>query len=413
MRRYLHLFLFFFALVSITITSVKPAVAYPFFFDGKRKQMLLPFKFERNLIIIPLFINGKGPFNFILDTGVTIFIITDPNLSDSIGLSSGRTIEITGLGEGDELEAKVVTGLEIKIGNTTARNMAGAQLSRDAFLLSSYVGTPITGLIGYDFFNSFNIRINYTAQIITVSKSEDYKPRKGFKAIPISIENQKPYIRVETKLNDSTTILSKLVIDTGAGHPISLETDSDPRITIPDTTLNARLGMGLSGPINGYIGRIQKLKLNDIEINNIITSFPNYESVGEKVILTPRNGNLGNDLLKRFTVIFDYPRKVIYIKPNEKFKEPFEHDMTGIELITAGDNLNRYLISNVEPGSPAHDIGLQKDDEIMSINFKPAKDMLIGEIDNLFRSRNGRNILIEVFRDGSSQFIVLTLRRRV
>lgn len=413
MNKLLHKTIVCIAVLMFCLTSVKTVAAYPFFFDGNRKQMLLPFKFERNLIIIPLYINGKGPFNFILDTGVTIFIITDPNLSDSIGLGSGRSISITGLGEGDPLEAKVVTGMEIKIGNATARNMAGAQLSRDAFLLSSYVGTPITGLIGYDFFNSFNVRINYIAQIITVTKSENYKSRRGFKAIPLSIENQKPYINVETKLNDSTTILTKLVIDTGAGHPISLEKDSDPRITIPDSTLNARLGMGLSGPINGHIGRIKKLKLNDIEINNVITSFPNYESVGEKVISTPRNGNLGNDLLKRFTVIFDYPRRVMYLKPNEKLKEPFEHDMTGIELITAGDDLRRYLITRVEPGSPADAIGLQKDDEIMSINFKPAKDMLIGEIDNLFRSRNGRNILVEVFRDGTSQFIVLTLRRRV
>src|SRR3546814_11117379 len=63
------------------------------FMNDNRRKLKIPFRLERNLIVVPVYINGHGPFNFILDTGVSILIITNPSLKDSIGLKGDRTIK--------------------------------------------------------------------------------------------------------------------------------------------------------------------------------------------------------------------------------------------------------------------------------------------------------------------------------
>jgi hypothetical protein len=49
-------------------------------------------------------------------------------------------------------------------------------------------------------------------------------------------------------------------------------------------------------------------------------------------------GLIGNDLLKRFNVILNYPEQTIYLKPNNKFSENFDYSYTGLGI---------YLIDNV------------------------------------------------------------------
>ena len=56
--------------------------AQSFEIDKGKNHVTIPFRMVRNMIVIKLTINGKGPFNFILDTGVGLMIITDPSIVD-------------------------------------------------------------------------------------------------------------------------------------------------------------------------------------------------------------------------------------------------------------------------------------------------------------------------------------------
>ncbi|MFN4149805.1 MAG: peptide-binding protein, partial [Candidatus Sericytochromatia bacterium] len=76
-----------------------------FQFKGKRQKELLPFKKARGLIVVTTYLNDKGPYNFILDTGVGLTIITDPKLKDSLALKYQRKIQVKGLGEGRDIDA--------------------------------------------------------------------------------------------------------------------------------------------------------------------------------------------------------------------------------------------------------------------------------------------------------------------
>ncbi|HEY0898845.1 MAG TPA: PDZ domain-containing protein, partial [Sphingobacteriaceae bacterium] len=314
-----------------------------------------------------------------------------------------------------DIEATVCVGLKFEIGETTAPNMAAAILKTDAFNLSGLTGIKIHGLIGYEFFNSFIVKINYVNQQLTIYRPNTYYiPRKGTK-IPISIEERKPYIHSEIEIDSTKKILTKLILDTGAGHPISLETDNGVPFPVPPVNVAAHLGIGLSGPINGYLSRIRSLKLGKFELRDVITAFPDYIDVGAKISSIARNGNMGTSILKRFTVVFDYSRSSIYLKPTLAFKEPFEHNMSGMELISGGENYKRKFVLRVEPASPAEAAGLLKDDEIVSINFKKADEMSMEEIDALMRSKDDRSLLLEVQSKGQPRAdrVILTLKRRI
>jgi C-terminal processing protease CtpA/Prc len=87
--------------------------------------------------------------------------------------------------------------------------------------------------------------------------------------------------------------------------------------------------------------------------------------------------------------------------------------MSGIEYYAAGDDFKHIIVSRVAAGSPADEVGMEKDDEITAINFKPVREMSLEEIDGIFKSKDNRNLLLEVFHDHRYDRVILTLKRRI
>ncbi|RZK53256.1 MAG: peptide-binding protein, partial [Pedobacter sp.] len=139
-------------------------LAQSFSFSGKQKKNALDFDLVKNLIIIPLTINGKGPYNFILDTGVGPLIITEPTMVDTLGLKVLRNTKIYGLGKGEEVEAFLSGEINVNIKDAGIKHIPTAILKKDIFNLSNYLGVKIHGIIGYYFFNSFVVKVNYSTK---------------------------------------------------------------------------------------------------------------------------------------------------------------------------------------------------------------------------------------------------------
>src|ERR1700743_3095955 len=182
-------------MIYLMCFNFSPVKGQYFDLNNGEKSVKLHFKLVRNLVIIKLKINDKGPFNFILDTGVGLMVITDPMMIDSINISNRRTIRMAGLGEGDAYEAYVTPPLKIDIPGLKSYDVSAAILKTDHFGLSSFVGIPIHGLLGYEFFNNLAVKLNFADSTITA-----YRPtgkgsfKKGTK-IPLSIEEHKPYMQ--------------------------------------------------------------------------------------------------------------------------------------------------------------------------------------------------------------------------
>jgi hypothetical protein len=385
--------------------------AQNFSLNANCKKDVIPFELINNLIVIPVYINNKGPFNFILDTGVGPMIITNPALIDSLALANLRQIKIFGFGEGEEIFAYATRSSTITIGNALAENLPTFVLKEDLFNLSSYIGKEISGLIGYDFFSNFIVKINYPAQSLSVYSKKSRRLR-GEK-IPIVLINNKPHLDAVVQPEGSGKIPVKLIIDCGASHAISLEKYNEIAFRPPSVHIVGNLGVGLSGKISGFIGRAPSLAIGRFVFKNVLASFPAPNEAAAKVVFKERNGNLGAEILKRFNVTFDYRNNVMYLQKNGFFARPFEHDMTGIEFFIGSEPSRTYFIGRIEPGSPAENLDFHTGDQIVSINFKKAEEYTFDQVTELFKSGNGKTLIIELIRDTKLLVKILKLKKRI
>jgi hypothetical protein len=398
----------YFWLISLLLCCYITANGQSFNIAANKKRVTLPFQLVRNLIVIKLKINNAGPYNFILDTGIGFMIITDPLLVDSISIVNKRIVKVAGLGNGDSYEAYITPILKVDIPELVSHNVAAAIFKKDHFDLSRYSGMRIHGLLGYEFFNQLAVRINFADSLITVSRPRDMRRFKKGVRVPLTIEEGKPYAQIKITRNDGLQQVGKLIVDLGAGHPLSLENLTDKEI-FSNQVIDANLGIGLSGSISGYMGRVKAVDIGKYSIKNVLSSFPETNMRTS----VKRDGNLGVDILKKFNLIFDYSNNELYLKPGIDFKTPFEHDMSGLEFYAAGENFKHIIIDRVEPNSAGEEAGLCINDEITAINFKPVAEMSLGQIDLLFKSRNNHSLLLDVNRNNAHERIILTLKRRI
>ncbi len=382
-----------------------------FEFVKDRKSQGMAFKFVKNLVIIPLYVNGKGPYDFILDTGVGPMIVTDPTIIDSLNFATMRKIKITGLGM-HEVEAFVSQNVRARVGDAVANNIPTAILQKDLFNLSGYLGLKVYGLIGYNFFNSFIVDIRYSDKWMVFSDYEKKIKYRGSK-IPIEIQNMKPYVYADLDIEGSERIRAKFLMDTGASHAISMEELNGGAFPQPEKKIKANLGMSISGEIKGFVGRTSQLLFGNYTFKNVVTAFPDFETISSKVDLSQRNGNMGGDLLKRFNIQFNYHEGFIYLKPNVFRRKSFEYDMTGITLFFEQRTYPSVIIGDVDEGSPADRAGLCVNDEIINVNFKPVDSYSLNDLTELFRSQSNRNIILEIYRGKKLIFKVVTLEKRI
>jgi len=364
------------------------------------------------MVVVKLMINNNGPYNFILDTGVGLMVITEPKLVDSIDISYKKTVQLYGLGDGESLEAYIVSALNITMPDVYSTGVGAVIFKEDHFGLSNYAGTPIHGLLGYEFFNNLVVEIDFTEYELNIWRPKDFRPGRKIHKVPITIENRKPYVEANLVFPDGTKKTSKLVVDIGAGHSLSLEDATKHEQGYPKLKM-ANLGMGFTGPISGFLSRINRIDIGKFKFRNVLTAFPEIDAFKRERLITKRDGNLGLGILKRFTVTFNYHDHAMYLKPTQRLGDPFEHDMSGLEFFAGGPGLKHIIISRVEPGSSADDAGLQKDDEILSINLMPVSGMSLEEIDAFFKSRNNRSMVLEIFRNKKYQNVFLVLKRRI
>lgn len=389
-----------------------PCRAQQFYFKPGLKKGAINFTEIKNLVVIPLYINNKGPFNFILDTGVGPMIITDPILMDSLGITASRSIKITGLGKGGEIDAYISNDVSARLGQARISGIPTAILKEDIFGLSNYLGIQIYGLLGYYFFRSFIVEINYSHHKLRFS-SQDRKMKIEGEKIPIELYSNKPYVSLSLENPGLGKQDLKMLIDNGASHAISLERLDEKPFPLSGKVIEANLGVGMSGPIGGNIGRIEMLKIGSFTLSQVLASYPLYDDVAAKVLLKDRNGNLGADILSKFNVVFDYEKLSMYVQKNKRFKRPFEHDMAGIELYGESHKGQHYFISRIEADSPAEKAGLQVDDEIIQINFIAAASYQLNDINALFRSADGKRMILSIFRKGEIMVKIFSLKRRI
>ncbi|TDB68879.1 aspartyl protease family protein [Arundinibacter roseus] len=389
---------------------------FGFFLDKNKKTVRVPFEFYSNLIIVPVQINASDTLRFILDTGVSATLITDPKALGNQNLTMARRVLLTGAGEGNPVYARVALDNSLSMGMMKAAHQNLLVLEEDFLHLSEYVGVPVHGIFGYEIFNNFVVTIDFHHKELVLQKAEHYtyRKRKG-EQYPITIEDTKPFTNAVALVADGREHPIRVVIDTGAGHALLLDQTSREQIPLPEKVIRTQLGRGLNGVVNGSLGRIERLKFGSFELDNIVASFPDSIAFGAKIPeQSDRQGNIGCELLRRFKVTMNYQDHYMVLKPIKKrLREAFEHDMSGLEIRSLGTNLQSYFVQAVLKGSPAHAAGLAEGDEILFINDYSPQEVSISEVYKMLQKGDGKVVELLVKRDGKIFFAKFVLHRMI
>ena len=373
-----------------------------FTLSNGKKRVQIPIEVYNNLVVVPVVLNGALPLKFILDTGVRTSILTQKTFSDILNLQYSRKYSISGPGGDKLVDAYVTNNVSIDLPGVSGKGHAMLVLAEDYLELRNYLGTDVHGILGYELFSRFIIEIDYQKKLLTLMTPERFRKRAKFQAIPMVIQDTKPYIIVPLVLQNGTTIEAKLLVDSGASHGLMLETSSDPLIKVPELTVSSLLGRGLGGEIFGKVGRIKALKMGANTLENVVANFPDPNSYFDslKAGNVFRNGAIGGEVLSRFTVVFNFPKERMFIKRNAAFKNDFYYNLSGITIKAKGSALNIFEVTEVREKSASQLGGILPGDQILSVNGISSKNLDLNSVNGFFNSKPGRRIKLEVSRNG-------------
>ena len=389
---------------------------------GGKDRVTVKFKLINNLVILPLKVNGDE-LNFILDSGVNSNIIFNLSSNDTLSLFNLRKITLRGLGNDGPVEAYYSTNNNYTLRALNGTNQNMFIINGRQYDLSTKLGINVHGVIGYELFKNFLVKINYDSQQIDFYKKGTFSKRKlrSYSAFDLDFRNKKPYLDVNVKIGpNDIKIPVNLLIDSGGGDALWLFENPEKKIYIPELNTDQYLGQGLSGNIFGKRSRLNLLDIGKHQIKLPNVAFPDDLSVANAKKDTVRNGSLGGEVLKRFHVIMDYSSSQIYLKPNRQFKKKFNNNLSGMEVVYDGqeiienwevsydtdDGLSssqvisidkllnysfkpNYKVFSVTKGSVADLAGLKVGDKILKINSKDCGDLKLEEVNNyFFKPRN-------------------------
>ena len=78
-------------------------------------------------------------------------------------------------------------------------------------------------------------------------------------------------------------------------------------------------------------------------------------------------GIIGNQILKRFILTFNYKKGVVYVKENKSPEGPFTHNTSGLK-IRLSQNRKKLVVDQVIEGSPAEKAGIHALDILLKVN---------------------------------------------
>jgi len=417
--------------------------------EGKTKSRV-PFELVNNLVVIPIEVNGKE-LSFLLDTGVNYTLLFSLSNTDSLEINNVSPVKIKGLGGGGDIQALKSLNNEVRIGDATDKDHTIFVIFDQRINFSPRMGIPVHGVIGYDFFKQFVVKTEYKSELLTFYDPESYgeKACRSCAEFDLRMYQGKPYVTLLAGTAHETQNVT-LLVDSGASDALWLFDEAIGVKEDPPNYFEDFLGLGLSGGVFGKRSKLPFIDLGKYRLKRVNVSYPDSLALKNLATFKGRNGTLGSDILRRFTVTIDYRSRKMYLKKNRFFGEPFHYNMAGITLEHDGvipvkdvvegtgrtfklDDNNaadatsggvrisiapvfkfflapKFVVAEVREGSPAYEAGIRQGDEVTQINNQPAYRYSLADVAELFSSKAGRKVLIEIDREGNKMKKKLILK---
>jgi hypothetical protein len=356
----------------------------------------LPFKMYSGgvMIVRACFDNIPDSLNFILDTG-----------SGGISLDSATCAEFKILTTQSDTTITGIAGVK-KVAYVFNKSLSvpGLKIERlnfhvnDYSVLTSVYGEKIDGIIGYSFFSRYIVRLDFDSLKMEVYSPGTMRyPNGGSTLHPIFTALPIQYMQVK----DKRRVPFNFYFDTGAGlcFLMSERFAKDSAVLLSKRRPVTTQAEGMGGKLQMRLTVVKEVKLGPYRFRAVPTYL--YKDDYNVTSYPYTGGLVGNELLRRFNIILNYPQREIHLLPNSHFYETFEYGYTGFSIYYID---GKIVVEDVIPNSPADIAGFKVDDVLISVGSNFSNN--IQQYKNILQEPNKR---IQVIVKRSEELVKITL----
>ncbi|MDH4156226.1 MAG: retroviral-like aspartic protease family protein [candidate division Zixibacteria bacterium] len=294
--------------VSPSIFAMPVTGAADYRFPVGKDMVLIPVDYSSGHLRLTATVNGSRKTRFILDSGTSVNILDKADF-EGLNLPAVGTIPTKGLGGYDEIQ--LVRCDSVAVGDLTLYGQVAGLLDLSALDNPPASGGQAGGLLGYDFLSRFPLMIDYRNSILTVFNPDGFNPPDSGVEIPFRLVMQIPTVRGEL-----VGIAGDFIIDLGNPYGLILHRSFVDKnrleARLDNIADNAGLFGGIGGALPGKTAYAATFKIGDVLIQSLRVVLPEQApgiSGSEELA-----GSIGNLVLEKFRVLFDYrhSRLILY-----------------------------------------------------------------------------------------------------
>ena len=252
------------------------------------------------LILLPVQVNGDGPFEFILDTGAGTSLL-------SSDLAKKLKIKIISTKEGQSAGGKISVSLakvdSLAVGQAKLDDVDVGIV--DLTHIGNTIGTKIDGDVGYNFLKHFRITIDYHDCEIRLDE-------------PRPIERLGRSAKAEVPMRLASLAKPLLLVDVHANGqgPFQFAIDTGTSTTAIAPELAQHLGLKSSpvGPlttggaqVNVTAGTLESFKVGRAGVDDLVVVVADFFGTLSQAVGAKLDGIVGYNFLRNFRVVMDYP----------------------------------------------------------------------------------------------------------
>ena len=394
--RYIQIFSFVSAFFSLSIPAYSQEEFVP---PPARYITTIPFVLlSGGIVIVRATIDdSQDSLNFVLDTG-----------SGGISLDSLTCDYFKFERKPSEKVVRGIAGMkQVEFTYDHTLNMKGISIQHldfhinDYEILTSAYGIRINGIMGYSFLRRYIVNIDYDSLHINVLTPGTIKyPKGGYLMRPqfTTLPMQSAMVR------DNTDVNAKFYFDSGAGLCMLLNDDlvQDSSLLSKKRKVFPTEAEGLGGKKEMSLTVVKEVRIGPYRFRRVpVYIFDDEFNVTSYPVL---GGLLGNDILRRFNVILNYPEQQIYIKPNKHFLDSFDYSYSGLGMYLVDGSI---MVTDIMKKSPAEEAGFRMGDIVVGI-----ENNLTGNIQQYKTMLQSANSKLKVIINRDGQLMQLYIKVR-
>ena len=248
-----------------------------------------------NLIFAELEIDGKGPFEFAIDTGATQTVISE-KLANDLGLQPITSTVVFGIGGAGKVDTKLYKIKEVSIGDVKVNNVPVGTFN------DPLISQLADGILGSAIFSDFIITVDYPAGQLRLNRKRP-SATAGTETLPVWYFSN--LLLVPLDVNGKR---GNFIVDTGAVTTV-ISHSMAAQLGVNENTPGAKIDMGITG-VGGFEGVVLKVPNVTFKTPRNSEVFPQVVSIDlkqiSKMIGTEVSGVVGFDFLSDYKLTLDY-----------------------------------------------------------------------------------------------------------